>query len=203
MKPIQAKTFEIPDLKGISAKSVEEHLKLYAGYVKNANLIMEHATEFAQNAEKYGYELAELHRKYSFEWNGIKNHEYYFEQLEGGPAELADDSQLKAKAIEQWGSWDGCIANLKTIAATTRGIGWAIICYDRERDILMTSWVDEQHLGHFNSAQFLFGIDMWEHSYVADYQPSGKKQYVEDYFANVNWSVVEKRFADAQTSSRS
>ena len=62
----------------------------------------------------------------------------------------------------------------------------------------MTTWVDEQHLGHLNSAQFLFGIDLWEHAYVADYQPSGKKQYVEDYFANVNWNAVEERYAKAQ-----
>ena len=61
----------------------------------------------------------------------------------------------------------------------------------------MTTWVDEQHLGHLNSAQFIFGIDMWEHSYVADYQPSGKKQYIEDYFVNVNWSVVENLYKQA------
>ena len=196
MKPIEPKTFQIPALVGISSKNIEEHLKLYAGYVKNANLIMDLAKDLAQDPEKNAYIIAELHRKYSFEYNGIKNHEYYFGQLEGGAQALSEDSALKAKAIAQWGSWDGCIANLKTIAATTRGIGWAIICYDRDRDMIMTSWVDEQHLGHFNSAQFLFGIDMWEHSYVADYQPSGKKQYVEDYFANVNWGVVEKRFAE-------
>ena len=199
MNTIQAKTFQISEnLKGISAKSVEEHLKLYQGYVKNAAVIMDLANDLAtQDPEKYNYVLAELHRKFSFEYNGIKNHEYYFEQLEGGSLALAASSPLAAKIAEQWGSWDAFVARLKTIAATTRGIGWAILCYDKGRDMLMTSWVDEQHLGHFNSAQFLFGIDMWEHSYVADYQPSGKKQYVEDYFENVNWSVVEKRFLDA------
>ena len=34
-----AKQFNIPKLKGISDKNIEEHLKLYVGYVKNANLI--------------------------------------------------------------------------------------------------------------------------------------------------------------------
>ena len=196
----EAKTFTIPELKGISAKNIEEHLKLYAGYVKNANLIMELANDFgkdAARAEQYGYVLAELHRKFSFEYNGIKNHEFYFGQLEGGAQALVADSALVAKISEQWGSWDVFIGRFKTIAATTRGIGWAILCYDHDAKQLRTTWVDEQHLGHLNSTQFIFGIDMWEHAYVADYQPSGKKQYVEDYLANVNWQVVEERYAEA------
>lgn len=196
MKPLEPKTFQIPELKGISAKTIEEHLKLYQGYVKNANLITEHLTTFTAEGDAHSYEIAELHRKFSFEYNGIKNHEYYFEQLEGGSTELTIDGPLAIKITEQFGSWELLMTHLKTIAATTRGIGWAILYYDRDRKNLMTAWIDEQHLGHFNSAQFLFGIDMWEHSYVADYLPSGKKQYVEDYFANVNWSVVEKRYQE-------
>ncbi len=196
MKPLEPKTFQIPELKGISAKTIEEHLKLYQGYVKNANLITDHLAKFGVEGDVHSYEIAELHRKFSFEYNGIKNHEYYFEQLEGGSLALAASSPLVQKVTEQWNSWEAMITHIKTIAATTRGIGWMILYYDRERKILMTTWVDEQHLGHLNSCQFIFGIDMWEHSYVADYLPSGKKQYVEDYLTNVNWSVAEKRYQE-------
>ena len=34
-------TFNIPDLKGLSAKQLEVHLGLYRGYVKHLNLIRE------------------------------------------------------------------------------------------------------------------------------------------------------------------
>ena len=159
---------------------------------------MEQSMTLASDQAKNGYILAELNRKFSFEYNGIKNHEFYFEQLEGGFEALPADSLLAKKVAEQWGGWDMFIEGFKTLAATTRGIGWAVLYYDKDRKNLMTTWVDEQHLGHLNSAQFLFGIDMWEHAYVADYQPSGKKQYVEDYFANVNWNAVEERYAKAQ-----
>lgn len=198
MKLIQAKTFQVPELKGISAKNIEEHLKLYAGYVKNANLILEHIAGFAAEGDKYTYEIAELNRKFSFEYNGIKNHEYYFAQLEGGSSILPDESALKGKIIDQWGSWETFMERFKLIATTTRGIGWAILYYDQDRKNLMIAWVDEQHLGHLNSAQFIFGIDMWEHSYVADYQPSGKKQYVEDYLFNVNWNVIDNIFSSIE-----
>ena len=79
----------------------------------------------------------------------------------------------------------------------TRGIGWAVLYYDRETKRLLTQWVDEQHLGHLNSCSPILMLDMWEHSFVADYQPSGKKNYVEDFFENLNWSVIENNFKTA------
>ena len=85
----------------------------------------------------------------------------------------------------------------KAMAASTRGIGWAALWYDPRDNRLLASWIDEQHIGELNGCTMILGIDMWEHSYVADYQPSGKKQYVEDFFANLNWEVIENNFAQA------
>jgi Fe-Mn family superoxide dismutase len=79
----------------------------------------------------------------------------------------------------------------------TRGIGWAILYWDKESGQLIATWVDEQHLGQLQGCTPIIALDMWEHSYVADYQPSGKKQYVEDFFSNLNWSKVEKNFLSA------
>ena len=62
MKHYAPKTFEIRDLSGISARNLEEHLKLYQGYVKNANLVIDRIAEYSADAEKYAYELGELQR---------------------------------------------------------------------------------------------------------------------------------------------
>jgi Fe-Mn family superoxide dismutase len=175
------------------AKNIEEHTKLYQGYVKHTNLIIDRISEYSTDTEKYAYELGELQRRFSFEYNGMKNHEYYFEQLESGAIALDTASPLAQAINESFGSFDAFSARFKTIAMT-RGIGWAILYRDLDSNQLVTAWVDEQHLGQLNSAQFIFGIDMWEHAYVADYQPSGKKQYVEDYLNQVNWNIVAKRF---------
>lgn len=193
MKHYAPKTFEIRALSGISARNLEEHMKLYQGYVKNANLVIDRISEYSADAEKYAYELGELQRRFSFEYNGMKNHEYYFEQLEGTALPFDPSSEFGTAIAESFGSFDSFIARFKTVCMT-RGIGWAILY--RDADQLVTAWVDEQHLGQLNSAQFILGIDMWEHAYVADYQPSGKKQYVDDYLSQVNWAVVEKRFAE-------
>ncbi len=198
MTKFEEKKFDIPALKGISAKTIEEHLKLYAGYVKNLNGIYDSLIKYNADPVANAYSIDELYRRLSFEYNGMRNHEAYFSLFEGGPKQLSEKSPLK-KAIEaEAGSLDTFISHFKAMAATTRGIGWAVLWYDCKAKSLIASWVDEQHLGQLQDCVMILGLDMWEHSYVADYQPSGKKQYIEDFFANLNWEVVEKRFKDAQ-----
>lgn len=187
--------FNIPELKGISQKTIEEHLKLYSGYVKHANLILE--TIKSSPSTSFGaadaYASAEMQRRFSFEFDGLRNHEYYFRSFEGGSTPLTTSGPL-AKAIEKdFGSVDNWLARFKTLAKT-RGIGWAMLYYDKNTDQLLNSWIDEQHLGHLTGLQPIVALDMWEHSFVADYQPSGKGNYIDDFFTNLNWSVIEKNF---------
>lgn len=170
-KIFEEKKFNIPKLKGISEKNIEEHLKLYAGYVKNANDLL--------GKEEYN-------RRFPFEFNGMRNHEIYFSHFEGGPEPLAENSKFAEAGFD--------LEKFKALALT-RGVGWAIVYYDPLSKQLIQSWVDEQHLGQLSTCTPVLALDMWEHSYVADYQPSGKKQYIEDFFANLNWQTVEKNFS--------
>jgi superoxide dismutase, Fe-Mn family len=171
--------FSIPKLKGISEKTIEEHLNLYAGYVKNINLVLE-----TENG------------KIGFEFDGMRNHEYYFASLEGGAKELEENSELKKQIEKDFGSFEIWLTKFKTLAIT-RGTGWAMLYYDPLTKQLLNAWVDEHHLGQLNGCKTIIALDMWEHAFVIDYFPSGKKQYIEDFFANLNWSVVEKNFAVA------
>ncbi len=196
MQTFTTQKFNIPTLKGISAKSVEEHLKLYAGYVKNANLILEKVAELKQDAEKNAYLLGEINRRFGFEYNGMRNHEVYFRSLEGGAKLFNGEGALKKLITETWGSFDAWLAEFKAIALT-RGIGWAMLYYDRKDGRLLNAWVDEQHLGQLQDCALILGLDMWEHSFVLDYLPSGKKNYVEDFFVNLNWEVTEKNLEEA------
>lgn len=193
MKQYEEKKFTIPKLIGLSDKSIEEHLKLYAGYVKHANLINQKIAELAIDSEKNAYTLAEVNRRFSFEFNGMRNHEVYFASLEGGPSELTANNSLHAAIASEWGSYESWLNMFKAMALT-RGIGWAMLYYDRETKRLISSWVDEQHLGQLQNCALILALDMWEHSFVADYAPSGKKKYVEDFFTNLNWQTVQNRF---------
>jgi len=196
MQKFQEQSFNIGELKGISAKNIEEHLKLYAGYVKNLNTVVNKIEEFNQDKENNIFFLGELYRRFSFEYNGMKNHEIYFDSLSDGSKSLDAMSILYKKIINDFGSYDKFLEDFKTLALT-RGIGWASLWYNKERDMLMTSWIDEQHLGQLNNTTMILGIDMWEHAYVYDYPTSEKKKYIEAFFENLNWNKIENNFTNA------
>lgn len=196
MKPFIQQTFSIGELQGISAKNIEEHLKLYAGYVKSTNLIVEKIGELMSEPEKNAYVVGELQRRFGFEFNGMRNHEYYFKSLEGGAKSLPEGSKLRTAIEKQAPSFELWLGGFKALAMT-RGVGWAILYYDKQTDQLIHTWVDEQHLGQLNGLQYVLGIDMWEHAYVYDYPTSEKKKYVEAFFENLNWEVIEGNFTKA------
>lgn len=200
MKKFEEVKFNIGALKGISAKNIEEHLKLYAGYVKNTNSILEKIPEYRGYAGEdpfAPYVVSELYRRFSFEFNGMRNHEYYFRSLEGGAKPLPENSELKKAVEENFSSFDSWLEDFKALAMT-RGIGWAMLYYDRESSQLISSWVDEQHLGQLNGLSPVLGLDMWEHAYVYDYPTSEKKKYIEAFFENLNWEVIEENFKKAR-----
>ncbi|MSU44585.1 superoxide dismutase [Candidatus Nomurabacteria bacterium] len=189
--------FNIGTLKGISAKNIEEHLKLYAGYVKHSNLVLEKINELAQDAEKNAYALGEVQRRFGFEYNGMRNHEVYFGSLSGEAKTPTNDSELKKAITAEWGSFEMWLNRFKSIALT-RGIGWVMLYYDRKEKRLLLTWVDEQHFGQLQDCTLVFGLDMWEHAFVYDYPTSEKKKYVEAFFENLNWEVIENNFKKAQ-----
>ena len=192
MTKFEAKKFEIGNLVGISPKTIEEHIKLYEGYVKHANLILEEIEKRDGKAEEQ-YLLNEARRRFGFEFDGMRNHEVYFDLLSGGASAISDGA-LKSAIEAEWGSFDNWLAAFKRIALT-RGIGWAILYHDPVSGKLLNAWIDEQHLGQLTGCKQVVALDMWEHSFVADYLPSGKTKYVEDFFANLNWKKAEGRFA--------
>lgn len=197
MKTFTEKTFSIPTLSGLSQKAIDEHLKLYAGYVKNANAVLAKIEEYAKDSEANAYALGELQRRFSFEFDGMRNHEAYFHHFEGGAQPLADGSPLKKAIEEEWGSFEAWLNRFKAVALT-RGVGWAMLCYDKQTGRLLNNWNDEQHLGHLTGLTPILALDMWEHSYLFDYLPGDKKKYIEAFFANLNWSTAEQNFEDAK-----
>lgn len=189
------KKFNIPEVAGISAKTFEEHLKLYAGYVKHTNLILTKIAELSktpEDATANAYMIGELRRRLGFEFGGMRNHELYFEQFEGGFKKTVNTA-LENKMNEQWGSLDNWLVEFQQLAMT-RGVGWAILYRDDVTGNLVNTWVNEQHDGHLPGLTPLVLLDMWEHSYMLDVPPSEKKKYVEAFIGGINWETVAARY---------
>jgi superoxide dismutase, Fe-Mn family len=192
-----ARIFALPTLDGLSAEQIDVHLALYQGYVKHTNLILETIKTLRdEDAEKHAFVINELRRRLGFEFDGMRMHEYYFEQFEGGPMVASGEGNLRTASDAKYGSWDGFIGHLKEVAGT-RGIGWVVVYFDKEGGTLHTAWVDDHQLGQLSGLPVILAMDLWEHAYMVDYKPAEKKSYVEAFLANVNWSIAEKRFDSA------
>jgi Fe-Mn family superoxide dismutase len=190
--PYQEKTFNLPDMEGLSKNSIDQHLGLYAGYVKNFNQLTQEITELMQDAEKHTHAISELVRRQSFEFDGMRLHEYYFGQLEGGVQALAADSALAAAVKSKWGA---DIVTLLIKVGSMRGPGWAILYYDAFGGQLQVGFSGEQHQGHFVTLPIVLALDVWEHAYALDYGVQGKDKYIDAFFKNLNWGVIESRFS--------
>lgn len=185
--------FNIPALKRLSEKQLEVHLGLYAGYVKHANLCRELIADLGKD-EKNAYAVAELRRRYSFEFDGMRMHEYYFEGFEGGGDKI-DNAGALAKAVsEKYGDWNGFIEHFKQVGMS-RGIGWTVLYYDNKANTPHVTWIGDHELGTLSGLPIILAMDMWEHAFMVDYMPSEKGKYIDAYLANTNWKIAEKRFS--------
>lgn len=191
------KIFNIPALSGISEKQIKVHLALYEGYVKHANLLMEKfAAVRVGKLELDPYIVAEMRRRFAFEFDGMRMHEYYFEQFEGSPTPLKSDSALGKVVAEKYGPQD-LVTHIKEVAGS-RGIGWVVVYKDPRANTIHTVFVNDHEVGQLAGLPILLALDLWEHAYMVDYVPAEKKNYIDAFFANLNWSVVEKRFDEAK-----
>ncbi len=184
--------FNLPELPGLSEEQVQIHLGLYAGYVKNTNALLEKVEAMKDGGDAYA--MAEVQRRLGFEFDGMRMHEYYFEQLEGGAQAPAEDSNFVKYVTEQYGSFDAYLDDLRRIGST-RGIGWVVTYYDDKAQMFRNAWVGDHEFGQLAGLQIVFVVDMWEHAYMVDYRPATKGEYFDTYLALVNWSVVDARIS--------
>ncbi len=195
MHTYTAQTFNLGTLEGLSEKQIKAHIGLYEGYVKHINVLREQIAELtALDKEKYAYAIMETRRRLGFEFNGMRMHEYYFTQLEGGAQALNGESALAKAVSEKYGSVGEFIQHFTSVGMS-RGIGWSVLYADPVANTLHTAWVADHELGQLGGLPVILAMDMWEHAFMVDYLPAEKKNYVEAFLKNVNWSVIEKRFA--------
>lgn len=184
-------SFSLENVTGLSPKQLEVHLKLYAGYVKNTNAILAKVTEYKKDSETHAIALAELMRRFGFEFNGMRLHELYFESL-GGKGEITPGTLADAIAT-RWGSIDAWKAEFQAMGVM-RGIGWVLLVHDPKANTLHNVWVSDHELGHLGGLPILIAMDVWEHAFMVDYLPAQRNEYVQTFFKNLNWDIVGNRF---------
>lgn len=179
-------------LNGISNKTLEMHLALYAGYVKNTNLLNQRLREITANGQSGAPEYGELKRRLGFEYNGMRLHELYFENLTTQDSQLHNRSRLARVLVRSFGSikaWKEDFAKLGTL----RGVGWVVLFQDPHTGALSNHWITLHEDGNVAGFVPLLVLDVWEHAWLLDYAPTERNKYIEAFLSNVDWSVVNRR----------
>ncbi|MEK7132395.1 MAG: Fe-Mn family superoxide dismutase [Patescibacteria group bacterium] len=187
-----AKTFTITPGADLSPAQLELHLGLYAGYVKNLNLLNDQLALLKSDRSTNTLAISELTRRIGFEFNGMRLHELYFEQLSGN-GEVS--GPLATALATQWGSIETWKEDFEQ-TCLFRGIGWGILSIDVESGQFYNSWVSDHEIGHLAGLPIILAVDMWEHAYLIDYKPSQKTDYLKAIFARLNWSTLDSRLAN-------
>jgi Fe-Mn family superoxide dismutase len=177
-------------MEGFSETLLNNHFTLYQGYVTNTNKLLDTLTAMLKEGKMATPEYAELKRRLGFEFNGMRLHEYYFENL-GGKGALNKSGKLGKKLAEDFGSYDDWEKDFRA-TATMRGIGWAILYQDNLTGRIWNQWINEHETGHPAGCTPLLVLDVFEHAFMIDYGLK-RADYIEAFFKNVNWGAVEAR----------
>lgn len=194
MKTYAPKRWQLSGLTGISDATLETHFALYEGYVKNTNLLNERLVEMRERRENKGVlpKFAELVRRLGFEYNGMRLHEYYFDNLTAHAKGDPQAGRLFDALGCSFGGFDSWKRDFMAVGAM-RGVGWAIAYFDTTNAQITNHWIDDHEDGHLAGFLPVVVMDVWEHAWIQDYTPAEKNKYVEAFLRNVDWEVCERR----------
>jgi Fe-Mn family superoxide dismutase len=177
-------------MEGFSDTLLKNHFTLYQGYVANTNKLIETLGRMLKEGKVGVPEFAELKRRFGWEFNGMRLHEYYFENL-GGKGGLEKAGKLSKRISEDFGNYEAWEKEFRAVGGM-RGIGWAILYQDSLTGKLINFWINEHDTGHPAGCSPILILDVFEHAFMLDYGLK-KADYIEAFFKNINWRTVEGR----------
>lgn len=198
--PYHPKQFHLSGLHGISDQTLELHLKLYQGYVQEANRLTDRIGVCLTSGQVDADEMplfSELTRRLAYEYNGMVLHEYYFGNLtRHGTGDPDHSSAFKKAAADSYGSYATWRTDFTSVAKM-RGVGWAICYHSPINGRLSNHWVSLHQMGTMAGMTPVLVLDVWEHAFLLDYQLAERPKYIEAFFSSIDWYAVEKRLRNS------
>ncbi len=187
----EAKDFNnLIGMEGFSETLLKNHFTLYQGYVTNTNKLLDLLATMLKEDKVGTPEYSELKRRMGFEFNGMRLHEYYFENL-GGKGVPDKSGKLGNKLADDFGSYENWENDFKGTGAM-RGIGWSILYQDNMTGRLINQWINEHETGHTAGCIPILVMDVFEHAFMIDYGLK-RADYIQAFFKNINWPVLDSR----------
>ncbi len=177
---------------GFSDQLLKNHFTLYGGYVTNTNKVSDILLAMVKEGKQANPEFAELKRRFGWEFNGMRLHELYFDNLANGGAAMDPGSNLAKKINETYGDHATWEKDFRGTGAM-RGIGWTIMVHDNQSGKIFNTWVNEHDVGHLATCTPLLILDVFEHAFMIDYGLR-RADYIEAFVKAIDWKVVQSRF---------
>jgi superoxide dismutase, Fe-Mn family len=177
-------------MQGFSDTLLKNHFTLYQGYVTNTNKVAETLDQMLKDGKTGTPEYAELKRRFGWEFNGMRLHEYYFENL-GGKAGLDQKGPLGKQMQSDFGSYDAWEKDFRA-TGSMRGIGWTVLYQDNVSKRMFNFWINEHDVSHPAGCAPVLIMDVFEHAFITDYGLK-RADYIEAFFKNINWAAAEAR----------
>jgi Fe-Mn family superoxide dismutase len=179
-----AKTFEFQNfdaLPGMDMSIINRHLGLYYKYVDRTN-------EWLSRSPADKMQLAADASRSPFDFNGMRLHEIYFEQLYPGGISNPFEQPYLMEAID--GDVEGWMQSMVDLTKIP-GPGWATFGKDMDEGRFLMTRINSHEIGPLISLGNIFVIDGWEHAYL----PGTMDEYLEGFFKNINWPLINERIA--------
>jgi superoxide dismutase, Fe-Mn family len=177
-------------MQGFSETLLKNHFTLYQGYVTNTNKVLDSLDQMLRDNKAGLPEYSELKRRLGWEFNGMRLHELYFDNL-GGRSPLNKNGKLAQKLIDNFGSIENWEKDFKA-TGSMRGIGWCVLYQDTSDGRLINFWINEHDVSHPAGCNPILIMDVFEHAYLTDYALK-RADYIEAFMKNANWSMAENR----------
>lgn len=191
MYNIKPETFDFKSVKGISMKQLEEHYKLYVGYVTRLNEIWNIPyipSNYTDSNSTYS-KMRSLKLGETYALDGVKLHELYFENMTEG--NNTPNGTLLDAIINQFSSYENFISYLTNVGLSMRG--WAILTIDSIDNKLHIIGSDLHDKGAVWLSCPVLVMDVYEHAYFMDFG-TDKAKYIGTFIQNINWDVINERY---------
>ena len=177
-------------MEGFSDTLLKNHFTLYQGYVTNTNKVFDALGQMTADGKMATADFAELKRRLGWEFNGMRLHELYFDNL-GGKSPIDKGGQVAKALLSSFGTLERWEADFKA-TGSMRGIGWTILYQDRVGGRLFNQWINEHDAGHPAGCTPLLVLDVFEHAFITDYGLK-RADYIAAFFKNIDWKAVDGR----------
>lgn len=178
-------------IQGLDRELIDMHLSLYRGYVNQTNQLLITLRQISRSAQRSSLLFGALSRRLGWEYNGMRLHELYFENL-GGSGILDPSAALRLAINGAFGSFENWQREFMQLG-NSRGVGWVMLAIDPKSGDLFNQWIDEHDTGSLVGVRPLVVMDVWEHAYITQFGLN-RGAYIELFLKNLDWHMAEQRF---------